>query len=152
MIEELENLVDDIKSLNSKLLLLIGPPGSGKSALLAQFSERRVVPVLNVGRELGQRLLAIPSTHRHIHATDQLKELTDEAARQEVLLLDNIELLFDRTLQLDPLDLLKRQAHVRCVVAVWPGEFQNRRLSYAAIGHPEHQDYGIDGLVPFEIL
>jgi hypothetical protein len=26
-------------------------------------------------------------------------------------LLDNIELLFDRSLQLDPLDLLKRHAH-----------------------------------------
>jgi hypothetical protein len=25
------------------------------------------------------------------------------------------------------------------------------RLTYAELGHPEHQDYGLDGLVPFEI-
>lgn len=151
MIEKLEKLVDDITNLNSKLVLLIGPPRSGKTALLAQLSERRDAPVLNVGAELGRQLLAVPSTRRHLQAADLMKDLTDETARQGLLLLDNIELLFDRTLQLNPLDLLKRHAHARRVIAVWPGELRERRLSYATTGHPEHQDYGIDGLVPFEI-
>jgi hypothetical protein len=35
-----------------------------------------------------------------------------------VVLLDNIELLFDRRLRLDPLDLLKQLARARWVVAV----------------------------------
>ncbi len=151
MIEKLEHLVDDIATLNSKLVLLIGPPRSGKSSLLAQLSERRNTPVLNVGAALGRQLLAIPSTRRQLRAADLLKDLADETARQGMLLLDNIELLFDRTLQLDPLDLLKRHAHARRVIAVWPGALRENRLSYATTGHPEHQDYGIDGLVPFEI-
>ena len=151
MIEKLEHLVNDITSLNSKLVLLIGPPRSGKSGLLAQLSKRRETPVLNVGAVLGRQLLAIPSTRRHIQAADILKDLADDTARQGLLLLDNIELLFDRTLQLNPLDLLKRHAHARRVIAVWPGELRENRLSYATTGHPEHQDYGIDGLVPFEI-
>jgi len=151
MIERLEKLVDDITSLNSKLVLLIGPPRSGKTALLAQLSKRRNVPVLNVGAELGRQLLTVPSTYRHLQAADLMKGLADEAASHGLLLLDNVELLFDRTLQLNPLELLKRHAHVRRVIAVWPGELRERRLSYAATGHPEHQDYGIEGLVPFEI-
>ena len=151
MIEKLEKLVDDITSLNSKLVLLIGPPRSGKTALLARLSKRRDAPVLNVGAALGRRLLAVPSTRRHLQAAYLMKDLTDETARQGLLLLDNIEMLFDRTLQLNPLDLLKRHAHARRVIAVWPGELRERRLSYATTGHPEHQDYGIDGLVPFEI-
>ena len=151
MIEKLENLVDDITTLNSKLVLLIGPPRSGKSGLLAQLSERRDTPVLNVAATLGRQLLAIPSTRRHLQAADLLNDLADETARQGLLLLDNIELLFDRTLHLNPLDLLKRHAHAGRVVAVWPGELRKDRLYYAVTGHPEHQDYGIDGLVPFEI-
>jgi len=151
MIEQLEKLVEDISSLNSKLVLLIGPPRAGKTALLVQLSERRDAPVLNVGVALGRRLLAVPSTRRHLQAADLMKDLTDEKACQELLLLDNIELLFNRTLQLNPLDLLKRHAHARRVIAVWPGELRERRLSYAAKGHPEHQEYAIDGLVPFEI-
>ena len=151
MIEKLEYLVDDIASLNSKLVLVVGPPGSGKSGLLSQLSERKDTPVLNVGAALGRQLLAIPSTRRHLQAAGLLKDLADETACQGMLLLDNIELLFDRTLQLNPLDLLKRHAHVRRVIAVWPGKLRECRLSYAATGHPEHRDYGIDGLVPFEI-
>ena len=151
MIEELEHLVDDVKTLNSKLILLIGPPGSEKSNLLARLSERRDSPILNVGTSLGRRLLAIPNTSRHLQAADLMRELADGTARQGMLLMDNIELLFDRSLQLNPLSLLQRLAHARPVIAVWPGQLREGRLSYAATEHPEHQDYGIDGLVPFEI-
>jgi hypothetical protein len=151
MIEKLDRLVEDMSGLNSKLVLLIGPPRSGKSDLLAQLSARRQARVLNVGAALGRELLAVPSTRRHLHATDLLKDLADDAASHGLLLMDNIELLFDRTLQLSPLDLLKRHAHARRVIAVWPGEIREDRISYAMTGHPEHRDYGIDGLVPFRI-
>lgn len=151
MLEKLDRLVEDISSLNSKLVLLIGPPRSGKSNLLRQLSERRQTRVLNVGVALGRQLLPVPGTRRHLQAADLQKDLADEFARQGLLLLDNIELLFDRTLQLNPLDLLKRHAHARRVIAVWPGDFREDRLSYAVTGHPEHQDYGVDGLVPFKI-
>lgn len=151
MIETLDRLVDEMSGLNSKLILLIGPPRSGKSNLLGQLAERRQARVLSVGASVGRELLTAPSTRRHLLAPDLLKELADGFVSRGLLLLDNIELLFDRTLQLSPLDILKRHAHARRVVAVWPGELQEGRLSYATTGHPEHQDYGIDGLVPFEI-
>ena len=151
MIERLEKIVDDITSVNSKLVLLIGPPRSGKTALLSELSQRRNVAVLNVGASLGRQLLTVPNTRRHLQAADLMKDLTDETAREGLLLLDNIELLFDRTLLLNPLDFLKRHAHSRRVISVWPGEIQDGRLSYSRAGHPEYQDYGIEGLVPFEI-
>lgn len=151
MIEKLDHLVEDISGLNSKLILLIGPPRSGRSNLLTQLAERRKARILSVGAALGRELLTVPGTRRHLLAADLLKELADGCVRRGLLLLDNIELLFDRTLQLSPLDLLKRQAHPCRVVAVWPGELQEGRLSYATTGHPEHQDYGVDGLVPFQI-
>jgi hypothetical protein len=151
VIDMLDRLVDDIASLNSKLVLLVGPPRSGKTQLLAQLSARRNLPVLHVGATLGRQLLAIPSTQRHLLAPEMLKQLASGAASDGLLLLDDIELLFDSALRLSPLDLLKQHAHARRVAAVWPGEFQDGRLSYATTGHPEHQDYGIDGLVPFKI-
>lgn len=100
---------------------------------------------------MGTRLAAMSVKQRALAAPTLLRELTDEHAVTDLLLLDKIELLFDRTLQLDPLDLLKRHAHARRVVAVWPGELRDGRLIYAEMGHPEHQDYGLEGLVPFTI-
>jgi hypothetical protein len=151
MIEKLDHLVEDISGLNSKLVLLIGPPQSGKSNLLGQLSARRQTRLLSVGAALGRELLTVPSTRRHLQAADILKDLADEFSCHGLLLMDNIELLFDQTLQLSPLDLLKRHAHACRVIAVWPGDLREDRLSYATTGHPEHQDYGVDGLVPFKI-
>lgn len=149
MYDDLEKLIADLVHLNSKLVLLIGPPKSGKTALLKQLSERRNVEVLNIGATVARRLLLVPSKQRHLHAAELLRDVVDQTADCDLLLVDNIELLFDRTLKMDPLDLLKRHAHARRVVASWPGELRNDRLTYATSQHPEHQDYGTEGVVPF---
>ena len=149
MIDRLERLVEEIAALHSKLVLLIGAPGSGKTALLRVLGKNRGATPLNIGSALGSRLAAIPQKQRPLQTNTILRELADKHAVGDLLLLDNIELLFDRTLQLDPLDLLKRHAHARRVVAVWPGELRDGRLVYAEMGHPEHQDYSLEGLVPF---
>jgi chloramphenicol 3-O-phosphotransferase len=77
MIDKLDRLVEETTSLNSKLVLLIGSPRSGKSGLLVRLSERRKTQILNVGAALGRQLVAIPNTRRHLHAAELLKELAD---------------------------------------------------------------------------
>ena len=151
MLSSLEKLVSEVGALHSKLILLIGEPNSGKSALLDALGSKRDLIPLRVGAELGSKLAAFPQRRRQLQTTSILRELADQHAKDNLLLIDNIELLFDRSLQLDPLDLLKQHARVRRVVAVWPGQMNEGRLTYATTGHPEHQDYGTDGLVPFVI-
>lgn len=151
MIDDLERVVGDTGSLNSKLVLLIGQPRTGKSALLDQLSKRTQVQVLNLGAALGRELLSLPKSRRHLLVPEVFKNLTDAASAHGLLLVDNIELLFDRTLRVGALDLLKTQSRVRRVVAVWPGELRDNRLSYAASSHPEHQDYSPEGVVLFRI-
>jgi len=143
--------VDEIAALHSKLILLVGRPGCGKTALITELANRRGAKVMNVGAALGNRIAALPQRQRALQANVALRELADEYASGDLLLLDNIELLFDQSLKLDPLDLLKRHAHARRVVAVWPGELRDGRLIYAEMGHPEYRDYDLVGLVPFEI-
>lgn len=151
MIERLHELTSEVGDLHSKLILLIGASGAGKSALLFELGRRHNALVLNVGRELSARLAVLPIKQRALAVPTLLREMADEHAAMDILLLDNIELLFDRTLRLDPLDLLKQLARARRVVAVWPGQLRDGRLIYAEMGHPEHQDYGLEGLVPFAI-
>ena len=151
MLARLDLLATEIGALHSKLILLVGAPHTGKTALLATFGGRVEARTLNVGSTLGRRLAMIPQKQRHLHASTVLRELADEYAKGDLLLLDNIESLFDTTLQLNPLDLLKRHAHSRRVVAVWPGELREGRLAYADMGHAEHRDYAIDGVVALEM-
>jgi hypothetical protein len=148
LIENLDKLIDELGSLHSKLILLVGPKDSSK--LLSLVAKQRNASPLNIGVELGARLAAMPQRQRGLQAPTILRELADQHAQGDLLLVSNIELLFDRSLQLNPLDLLKRHAHARRVLAIWPGEIRDGRLTYADMGHPEQQDYGLEGLVPFE--
>lgn len=151
MIEQLDRIIDDVEALHSRLILLISKHGAPKRSLLNEFALSHGKTVLNIGSELGSRLVTIPTKQRSLAVSEALREMADVHASGGVVLVDNVEILFDRSLQLDPLDLLKLLARTRRVVAVWPGQLQNGRLIYAEMGHPEYQDYSIDGLVPFEI-
>ena len=151
MLEELEQLVRDIGALQSKLVVLAGRGKPGKTALLRSLGARLGVPPLNVGAVLGRVLAGIPQKQRPLQVDAAWREIVDRHAKEDLLLADNIELLFDRTLRLDPIAVLKRQAHAKRVVAVWPGDLHGGRLRYAKNGHPEYRDYGQDGLTTFEI-
>ena len=155
MLAKLQRLIGEIGDLNSKLILLVGPSRSGKTQLLRQFSAKLDVEPLNVGLELGCRLAATSNNKRGFSAGELLREialLEQFGERTEApLLLDNLELLFEPSLQINPLDLVRRLAHSRRVVAVWPGERRGDRLIYADMSHPEHRDYSRDGVVVLEI-
>jgi predicted ATPase len=151
MIEKLEHIVDDLAAFHNKLVLVVGPPRSGKSALLRALAERRNATPLNIGLTLGKQLLEFPQAQRSLRVSQVLRELAQEYSSANILILDNPEILFDRSLGLDPLALLKQLSKSVRVVAAWPGEIRTGRLTYAMIGHPEYQEYGIDGLTVLPI-
>ena len=151
MLAKIERLIGEIDDLNSKLILLVGPSHSGKTQLLRQLGEKLSIAPLNVGLELGRRLAATPNNKRGFSASELLREIADMERTEDTLLLDNLELLFEPGLQINPLDLVRRLAHSTRVVAVWPGELRGDRLIYADMSHPEHRDYSRDGVVVLEI-
>jgi hypothetical protein len=63
------------------------------------------------------------------------------AEKSDVVLLDNIELLFAEELAQDPLRLLQSLSRNRAIVAAWPGGFDGACLTYAEHGHPEARRY-----------
>ena len=151
MLAKLERLISEIGDLNSKLILLVGPSRSGKTQLLRQLGAKLNIEPLNVGLDLGRRLAATPNNKRGFSAGELLREIVDKERAEAPLLLDNLELLFEPGLQINPLDLVRLLAHSKRIVAVWPGELRGDRLVYADMSHPEHRDYSRDGVVVLEI-
>ena len=149
-LDRLERLVAEVGDLQSKLILLAG--NGGKTQLLRSLGERLQSLPVNVGVKLGQRLAATPASDRGFSANELLRDITVSARSNAPLLLDNLEVLFEPSLKINPLDLIKRLAHARSVVAVWPGELRDDRLVYARLGHPEYRDYTRDGIVVLETV
>jgi hypothetical protein len=149
-LDRLIRLVGEIGDLQSKLLLLIGD--SGKTQLLRALANRIQTTPVNVGAKLAHRLATLPASDRGFSTNEHLREITNSVRSETPLLLDNLEVLFEPSLKINPFDLIKRLAHSRPVIAVWPGELRDDRLVYAHMGHPEYRDYLRDGAVVFETV
>lgn len=122
-----------------RLVLLVGPPRSGKTKLLQHFAESSGWPRLNLNLFLAQPLLDLTTQQRQLRVADILADWLDTQGAS--VLLDNLEMLFDPALKVDPLLVLQRLARERTVVASWPGGWDGRTLTYAEPGHPEHRSY-----------
>lgn len=85
-------------------------------------------------------MLSMTGRQRALEAERLVGELVTEAGG-EVLLLDDIELLFHPVLQIDPLRTLQNASRNAVVVAAWPGTYDGTTLTYAEPGHPEHRVY-----------
>lgn len=141
--------IDSASRLRSRLLLVVGPPGSGKSAALATVHARTGRPLLNVGLELSRPMLEIAADQRPLQVRPLLEQLVDAAAGRggDVVLLDNTEVLFEASLRQDTLRLLQGVARNATVVAAWTGEVKDGALRYAVPGHAEHRRYPAEGLL-----
>ena len=65
--------------------------------------------------------------------------------KENTILLDNIEILFDVALKQDPLRLLQGLSRNKTIVVSWNGSIENDFLTYAVPGHPEYRRYPTRG-------
>ena len=103
-------------------------------------------PLINVSLELSRRLLDLTERQRRIRVPMLLGRIVTETTG-DIVLLDNIELLFDIALHQDPLGLLQRLSRRRTVVATWNGPVEDGHIVYAVPGHPEYRRYPVDGVL-----
>jgi len=126
--------------LYHRLVLVVGPPRSGKTSALRELAADKSWPIVNLNLSLSERLLELTSRQRALRVPRLLDVMAKEHAG-EVLILDNIEVLFSRELEQDPLRLLQGLARNRTIVAAWPGKRERDNLTYADPTHPEYKRY-----------
>jgi len=149
--------------LYHRLVILVAPAGAGKTAALQDVHKRTAAPLVNVNLELSRRMLDLTERQRALQLPRLLAEIVGAFAA-DVVLLDNIEILFDVSLKQDPLRLLQGLSRNKTVVAAWSGEirtedrglrtelvtsedsslipqFSSLYLVYATPDHPEYKRY-----------
>jgi len=149
--------------LYHRLMLVVAPAGAGKTTALTYVKERIGAPLVNVNLELSRRMLELTERQRALQLPRLLREIVDDAA-SEVVLLDNLEILFDISLQQDPLRLLQGLSRNKTVVAAWNGKITSDEwkvmrderkpndsllitqssslyMTYAVPDHPEYRRY-----------
>ena len=134
--------IDQAAELYHRLVVLVAPAGAGKTAALQDVHERTGAPLLNINLELSRRMLELTERQRALQLPRLLSEMVS-AAQADVVLLDNIEVLFDISLKQDPLRLLQGLSRNKTVVAAWNGSVDRGHMVYATPDHPEYKRYAV---------
>ena len=145
--------IGEARELYHRLILMVGPGGSGKTSALQEVSASTSAPLVNVNLELSRRMLDLTERQRALQLPRLLGEIVGEAtgdlpaatlaAQAGLVLLDNIEILFDVHLKQDPLRLLQGLSRNKTVVAAWNGSIVDGHMTYAVPDHPEYRRYPI---------
>jgi hypothetical protein len=132
--------IDQAAELYHRLVMLVAPAGAGKTAALQDVHERTAAPLVNVNLELSRRMLDLTERQRALQLPRLLAEIVGAFA-VDVVLLDNVEVLFDVSLKQDPLRLLQGLSRNKTVVAAWSGSIDGEHMVYATPDHPEYKRY-----------
>ena len=161
--DQIMRKVKQAAELYHRLMLVIAPAGAGKTTALLDIQDRTGAPLVNVNLELSRRMLDLTERQRALQLPRLLRDLVSKS-EGEMILLDNIEILFDVGLKQDPLRLLQGLSRNKTVVAAWNGKIisdewnvlsderksvnsslmtqsSSLHITYAAPAHPEYRRY-----------
>jgi AAA+ ATPase superfamily predicted ATPase len=148
--EEIIDKINQAHELYHRLVLVVGPSGSGKTSLLQEVSKQTGFRYVNLNLELSRALLELTERQRILKLPLLVDEIIGKAGDQ-VVLIDNLEILFEVSLKQDPLRLLQQISRNRTVVATWNGTMAGGYLTYAAPNHPEYRRYPAHDLLAVTI-
>lgn len=125
--------IEAAKNNGSKLLLIIGSPGSGKSKLIHEYSDNCGIPILNLDNIFKD------------NSTDLIKIMDDFLLTydKEILLLDNKRVLYAKDSNIDMLAFLKALAKKVVVIATWNGKIEDNKLIHIRSKSPTDLIYSL---------
>jgi len=150
MVEEIIKQIETMDLMYNKLMLIVAPSNSGKTKLLQEISKKIGSSIININLEASRRMLEFTERQRKLHAHIVVEDIIKEK-NSDIVLLDNIELLFDVILEMDPLKLLKNISRNFKLVSTWNGEVKDNLLIYAKSGHPEFKKYDTKDILIFNL-
>ena len=142
LVDQIMRKVRKAAELYHRLMLVVAPAGAGKTTALHSVRNLTGAPLVNVNLELSRRMLELTKRQRALKLPELLREVIGNS-ENEMILFDNLEVIFDIALKQDPLRLLQGLSRNKTLVAAWNGTIVENSLIYATPGHPEYRRYPI---------
>jgi ABC-type cobalamin/Fe3+-siderophores transport system ATPase subunit len=128
----LQDSITHSLAADRRVVLLVGPPGCGKSRVLREFQD---VGIVNVGKELARELIPHAKEKRSEMALELLGQLIDSHTHS-IVVLDNIELLFMPELKIDLWPALEVLSANKKLIVAWTGRVAGDQIQWGDPGVP----------------
>ena len=138
--DQMYNAVTDFLRTSHPCLLLVHPEVRRLEDAVGELLSAYGWPRLSVGRELSGVLLSETLQRRSRTVRQWMQARLGEMAPGPVLCTE-IDLLFEPTLELDPLGLMRDVGRVTRLVVTWPGSYAGDVLAYAVPAHHHYRTW-----------
>jgi hypothetical protein len=145
IIDNLRSAIESIDMQYHRLIILVNCEDAGKQDVLSMVNSNPEVKPLNLNLELSSRLLEFSIKQRPLKVAEIMADLIEVLPSPVVF--DKLDILFDPSLQTDPLALLQSLSRSKTIIAFWSGSLKDNKLSYAEPGYPEYRSYPVQDFV-----
>lgn len=148
VIEKVNNAAIEAEYQSYKLIL-VAVPQQLHRALEMEFLSSSI-SMINLSKQLSRKLVSQSVNER----VDRLQEEVSEIARDcnNSVWLSKIDILFETSLQYDPIMLLKNIAKSQVLVAIWPGEIVENSIVYSKPGEQDYKSYPLKNLKDIQVI
>jgi len=142
---EIKSTLTAITSRYEKIAFLLVKDDSDALAACRFIQDEFDVDEINLNLELVKLLLPEKESRYPFLINSKIREIIDNSTSR-ILILRNIELLFNPSLKLNVIPALQNISRHRPIIVLWPGEYKSNNLTYATPDHPEYQRGFISGI------
>lgn len=150
---KIENIKTEIKQAikfgsfqSSNLILLVLSP-SEENVISTKLIDSSFN---NTSKLLSEKLVVMSLKDRERHLHDLLSGLVKES--QDTCYLSRINVLFEESLQAEPLKLLQHAAKKKPIIVIWPGDMDGISLNYSKPGLPDHKSYKLNEFQDVQVI
>jgi hypothetical protein len=136
---QISSLLDVARNHVEQLVLVTGGDWTARTELLQAMTSHGGFEYAAISLPFAKALLGQPPSQRPLLASEMVETLVQAA--HTGITLDQIDILFDPELHLDPLRLVRTLSHHRLILLSWPGTFTQSRLIYGEPDQPEYRVY-----------
>ena len=120
--QDIKERWESLQADEERILFIVGGPGSGKSKLIRELAEQDGWKYIEAKELIDDEFLEIARDLRPDMAKDVMCKAL-KACGSDVILLDNVNVLFAPILNLKPIELLKTVSAMYPIVVGWRGRF-----------------------------
>ncbi|HDY85692.1 hypothetical protein LCGC14_0501270 [marine sediment metagenome] len=134
-------------SLRASNLILLAVKETEYQLLATQDNSNNII---NLSKDIAGKLLGMSNKERKDNVPKLLASLVEEC--EGICWLNRIALLFEESLEIDPLKLLKKAARKKPLVVFWSGDIDAFSLSYSKPGRPDYKSYNLSELQDVQVI
>lgn len=137
-VERVMALAGQIKAIPQAMVVIAGSRGSGKTRVANLLAEKGLGTYVNLSLALSRYRMTVEPGHDVGWPSDFMVSLLSSIGRDAMLILDNIEAVFQPQLQLNPLGWLLKMAREIPIIVVWPGSVLDGEFVFSTPNRPDY--------------